>query len=114
MFPHLNQYEVRNVPKITQGYRWRLYEDLNSFNYAVRILKWFERRSGLAINNDKTKVMTLGASRGRSIPWQGKYGLEWTTTFEILGIIYNMELMTEITKHNIYRKVGEVKKLISI
>ena len=88
-------------------------EDLNSFNYTVRILKWFEGRSGLAINSDKTKVIKLGASRGKSIPWQGKHGFEWTTTFEILGIIYNIEEMQDITKLNIYRKVGEVKKLIS-
>ena len=34
-------------------------EDLNSLNYAVCILKWFEKTSGLAINNDKTKVIQL-------------------------------------------------------
>ena len=76
-------------------------EYLNSFNYAVRILKWFEKRSGLAINNDKTKFIKLGASRGKSIPWQGKYGFKWTTTFEILGIIYNIEQMEDITKLNV-------------
>ena len=87
-------------------------EDLKSFNCAVKILKWSEKRSGLAINNNKTKVVKLGATRGRSIPWQGKFGFEWTSSFEILGIIYNVELMSEITKLNIYRKIGEVKKLI--
>ena len=86
-------------------------EDLKSFNCAVKIFKWFEKRSGLAINNDKTKVVKLGATRDRSIPWQGKFGFEWTSSFEILGIIYNVELMSEIRKLNIYRKIGEVKKL---
>ena len=38
-------------------------EDLNSFNYAVRILKWFEKRSGLAINNEKQKLSNLGLKR---------------------------------------------------
>ena len=57
-------------------------------------------------------MVKLGATRGRSIPWQGKFGFEWTSSFEILGIIYNVELMSEITKLNIYRKIGEVKKLI--
>ena len=88
-------------------------EDLKSFNCVVKILKWFEKRSGLAINNDKTKVVKLGATRDRSIPWQGKHGFEWTSSFEILGIIYNITSMSEITKLNIYRKIGEVKKLIS-
>ena len=32
-------------------------ENLNSLNYAVRISKWFEKVSGLAINNDKTKIV---------------------------------------------------------
>ena len=57
-------------------------------------------------------MVKLGATRDRSIPWQGKFGFEWTSSFEILGIIYNVELMSEITKLNIYRKIGEVKKLI--
>ena len=88
--------------------------DINSLKYAVRILKWFENVSGLAINNEKTKVVKIGALRGRSIPWQGKYGFEWTSSFEILGITYNIEDMENITKTNIYRKMGEVKKLIRI
>ena len=88
--------------------------DLNSLNYAVRILKWSERISGLAISNEKTKVVKIGALRDRSIPWQGKYGFERTNTFEILGILYNINDMKNITKTNIYRKMGEVKKLICI
>ena len=59
-------------------------------------------------------VVKIGALRGRSIPWQGKYGFEWTSSFEILGILYNLENMENITKINIYRKLGDVKKLIRI
>ena len=88
--------------------------DINSLKYTVMILKWFESVSGLAINNEKTKVVKIGALRGRSILWQGKYGFEWTSSFEILGILYNLEDMENITKINIYRKLGEVKKLIRI
>ena len=88
--------------------------DINSLKYTVRILKWFENVSGLAIYNDKTRVVTIGALRGRSIPWQGKYGFEWTSSFVILGIIYNIDDMENITKSNIYRKMGEVKKLIRV
>ena len=35
-------------------------EDINSYNYAIKILKWFEKISGLAINNDKTLLSELG------------------------------------------------------
>ena len=51
-------------------------EDLNSLNYAVQILKCFEKVSGLAINNDKTKVVNIEASKGRSILWHNKHGFE--------------------------------------
>ena len=77
-------------------------EDINSYNYAIKFLKWFEKISGLAINNDKTKVVRIRASRDRSIPWQGKYGFEWTSS------LFNIQLMSEITILNIHRKVGEV------
>ena len=60
--------------------------ELKSLNYTVKILKWYEKVSGLAINKDKTKVVKIGALRDRSIHWQGKYGFEWTDSFEILGI----------------------------
>ena len=37
-----------------------------------------------------------------------------SSSFEILGIFYNIEDMNNITSINIYRKMGEVKKLIRI
>ena len=87
-------------------------EDLNRSNYyTVTILKWFERISGLALYNEKTEVVKIGASRGRSISWQGKYGFEWTNTFEILRICYNIDDIEDILKTNIFRKMGEVKTL---
>ena len=70
--------------------------------------------SGLDINNDKTKVVKIGASRDSNIPWQGKFGFKWAETFEILGIHYNMKRFNEITELNILRKMGEIKKLIRI
>ena len=88
--------------------------NLSSLQFTVKILKWFEKVSGLAINNEKTKVVKLGALRDRSMHWQGKFGFEWTVSFEILGIHYNINDMENITKLNIYKKLGEVKKLIRI
>ena len=47
-----------------------------------------------------------------NIPWQGKFGFKWATTFEILGIYFDINRMGEITKLNAFRKMGEIKKLI--
>ena len=80
----------------------------------IRILKWFKSVSGLDINNDKTKVVKIGASRDSNIPWQGKFGFKWSETFEILGIHYNIKTFNEITELNIFRKMGEIKKLIKL
>ena len=59
-------------------------EDKNSLCAVMGILGWFKKVSGLAVNRDKTKILKIGASRGRSIPWEGKFGLTWTTSFEVL------------------------------
>ena len=116
--PDVRGIRVHNVDMLTLQYAddttLFLNGDLRSLNYAVRILKWYEKFSGLAINNDITKVVKIGALRDRSIHWQGKYGFEWTSSFGILGIVYNIKDMENITKLNIYRKMGEVKKLIRI
>ena len=113
----VNGIQVHNTEMLTSQYvddtTLFLNGDINSLKYTARILKWFESVSGLAINNEKTKVVKIGALRGRSIPWQGKYGFEWTSSFEILGIIYNIEDMENITKIYIYRILGEIKKIDS-
>ena len=59
-------------------------------------------------------MVKLGATRGSSIPWQGKFGFNWADDFEILGIQYNMKKLHEITDLNIQRKMGEIQKLIRI
>ena len=89
-------------------------EDFESVRNIIRVLKWFKNISGLEINNDKTKVVKIVASRGSSISWQGKFGFNWTTTFEILGIYYDITKMGEITEININRKMGVIRKLIRI
>ena len=50
--------------------------DRESLCGVMRVLEWFRKVSGLAINRDKTSVIKLGALRGRSISWEGKYGLK--------------------------------------
>ena len=88
--------------------------DYNTVVEALRILKWFKTVSGLDIDKDKTNVVKLGATRGRRIPWQGKFGFKWATTFEILGIHYDINHMNEITEINILKKMCEIKKLIRV
>ena len=69
---------------------------------------------GLDINKEKTKVVKLGAIRGSNIPYQGKFGLNWSNNFEILGIHYDMNKLSEITHLNIQRKLGEIQQVIRI
>ena len=89
-------------------------EDYQTMVSVIRILKWFKTVPGLDMNKEKTKVVKLGATRGSSIPWQGKFGFNWADDFEILGIQYNMKKIHEITDLNIQRKMGEIQKLTRI
>ena len=87
-------------------------EDLQSIINIICVLNWFKSVSGLDINKEKTKVVKLGASRDSNIPWQGKFGFNWSTKFEISGIHFDMNKLNEITDLNIQRKIGEIQKLI--
>ena len=91
-----------------------LEEDYQTIVSVIRVLKWFKSVSGVDINKEKTKLVKLGATRDSSILWQGKFGLNWTDDFEILGNQYNMKKLHEITDLNIQRKMGEIQKLIRI
>ena len=78
------------------------------------ILSWFKNISGLGINVDKTKAVKIGALRDRSLPWEGKYGIEWTDTFTVLGVEYNVNKMGDITNINIEKKINDIKNLIKL
>ena len=88
--------------------------DLESLTGVIRVLDWFKKISGLEVNKDKTKVIKIGAIRDRSISLEGKFGLDWTTEFEVLGIKYRIKHMTTITDDNISSKIVEMKKLIAV
>ena len=88
--------------------------DKESLCCVMRVLEWFRKVSGLAINIDKTNVVKIGALRGRSIPWEGKFGMKWVTDFEILGIKYKINHMDTITDDNILGKLAEIKNLIHV
>ena len=46
--------------------------------------------------------------------WEGRYGMEWTNKFIILGIDYNTNDMGEITTTNIEKKIIDIKKLMKL
>ena len=48
----------------------------------------------------------------RSLPWEGKYGMEWTDTFTVLGINYNVNKMSDITRLQIEKRINDIKNEI--
>ena len=88
--------------------------EIESLRSVMHVLDWFKKISGLEVNRDKTKVIKIGAVRDRSIPFEGKFGLEWTENFEVLGIKYHIKHMDSINDDNISSKLTEMIQLISI
>ena len=86
--------------------------DKHSLEIVMDILRWFNKLSGLGINRDKTKVIKIGALRDRRMSWEGKFGLEWTHSFVVLGIHYDVNKLSETTDTNLYLKINDIKKLI--
>ena len=89
-----------------------LKDDKDTLRCVIDVLRWFDKISGLAINRDKTKVIKIGAARDRRISWEGQFGLNWTHTFEVLGIEYDVFKLSEITELNLNSKIVKIKKLI--
>ena len=87
---------------------------LEAIKRLMSILRWFKNVSGLGINVDKTKAVKLGATRDRSLYWEGRYGMEWTNKFTVLGINYDINDMGEIASTNIEKKIIDIKKLIRL
>ena len=67
--------------------------------------------SELSINIDKTKMVKIGACRARILIWEGQYGLEWTSKFEALGIVFEVNDLSNITELNIKRKLQSMKNI---
>ena len=86
--------------------------DRHSLVVVMDILRWFNKMSGLGINKDKTKVIKIGALRDRRISWEGNVSLEWTHSFVVLGIQYDVNLLSETTNINILSKINDIKRLI--
>ena len=89
-------------------------EDRESLRCVMDILRWFNNISGLDVNKDKTKVVKIGASRDKTISWEGQFGLKWTSKFEVLGIQYDTFRLNDITSLNLDSKMADIKNLIRI
>ena len=72
------------------------------------------------MNKDQLCLYFFGIGKVQSIlmntyiPWEGKYGMEWTDTFTVLGIDYNVNEMGDITTLNIEKKINDIRKLIQL
>ena len=59
----------------------------------------FEKISGLKINIEKTKIIKIGVWGDSRINFFKGKDLIWTTEFTSLGILFNIDKMTEITQN---------------
>ena len=72
----------------------------------LHILKWFHKVSGLGINKEK-KQSRYNRGLKRQEHYLGrKVWFERTTSFDLLGISYNIKGMDSITDLNINKKNG--------
>ena len=79
---------------------------------ALQTLQWFYIKSGLKINETKTKVIRLGPIRETDRRFCRENNLDWVTEFTALGIHYNVLKMEDITSYNINIKKPEMTKLM--
>ena len=89
------------------------YEE-ESMRNCIWTLKAFEEISGLKINEEKTKVVKIGAIRDNKMKICSDLKLIWTEQFTALGITYDVTKMNEITEQNINIKMNEILKLIRL
>ena len=78
-----------------------LKEDVQTLRGVLDIFRWFRVVSGLVINVEKAKVINIGASRARRMTWEGQFGLQWTSTFGVMGFVFDSKDTNDITDLNI-------------
>ena len=79
---------------------------------TLQTLQWFYYKSGLKINESKTKVIRLGPIRETDRRFCRENNLDWVTYFTALGITYDVSNIENITSYNIGLKIDEIKKLM--
>ena len=67
---------------------------------------WFSYKCGV------TKVIKIGAGKARRLTWEGHFSLEWTSTFEVLGIVLDLEYTNNITHIRKISKINAMTRII--
>lgn len=78
----------------------------NSLNEAIKELNMFYALSGLKINLSKTQATWIGSKKYSIEKMCKNINLQWTTTFKLLGIYFDVDL-TNILKMNYDKKTSE-------
>lgn len=83
----------------------------NSLNEAIKELNMFYALSGLKINLSKTQATWIGSKKYSIEKMCKNINLQWTTTFKLLGIHFDVDL-TKILKMNYDKKLVKIKNTI--
>ena len=83
--------------------------DTNSLLGALHEIRAFSRVSGLCINENKTKCMSVGQCEQVDINFMNALGITFVDEIKILGIIFNND-NSDITDRNIEKKLQLLTK----
>ena len=83
-----------------------------SLRYALLVLKFYAKASGLHINIEKTRVIWFGSMKGSNLKLCNELNLSWDQgPFTVLGIKFSTKLK-EMIQINYTEKIREVKDLL--
>lgn len=83
-----------------------------SLREAIRELNNFYQISGLKINISKTQLVWIGSKKYSSNIICEEMNFQWTSTFKLLGIYFDVDL-TNIPKLNYDKKLVKIKHIIN-
>ena len=79
-----------------------------SFQYCVETILEYTKYSGLAMNNEKTKVVWFGCQHPPDITYLQNFNFEWNPhSFSVLGVDFTIDL-ENIADNNINKKMNEI------
>ena len=116
-----NNRHIEGIRVISREHKASLYADDTSLflkakeenlNHALKTLQWFYAKSGLKVNESKTKVIRLGPIRETDRRFCRENNLDWVSKFTALGIHYDVLNMENITSYNINTKSEEMSKIM--
>ena len=103
-----NQKEIR-VSQYADDLIMFLRPDTNSLLGALHEIRAFSRVSGLCINENKTKCISVGQCEQVDINFMNALGITFVDEIKILGIIFNND-NSDITDRNIEKKLQLLTK----